>query len=157
MNKVFSGMMALASLAITMLPACAGSPKSDKAADDTDSIAAVAVEAVESGNPVIEVPTGTPDLSAYAGSLTVIDFNAVWCGPCRQYAPTFHSVAKEMAGKATFLSINVDSCHAIAEKYVGQFIPQTTVITPSGQVFSKSGQLEKETLVAFIDSIASSL
>ncbi len=154
--KLFcSGLLALAAAAVIALPACSGSAKTE--ATDTDTTATEAPEApapeVASG-PVIELPAGTANLDAYAGKLIVIDFNAVWCGPCRQYGPTFHAVAEKMADKATFLSVNVDSCRSIADVYVGQFIPQTSIITPDGRHFSKTNQLDEATLIAFIDSVA---
>lgn len=157
MKKILSGLMAMATVAIMTLSACAGTGKSDsKASDITDTSIETAdgQEADGSTQDVVEIAAGTANLDQYKGSLTVVDFNAVWCGPCRQYAPTFHAVARKMAGKANFLSVNVDSCRSIAETYVGQFIPQTTVITPDGRVFSKTGQLDEATLVAFIDSVA---
>lgn len=159
MKKILSGLMAMATVAIMTVSACSGAGKSDsKATDTTDASVEMSEEseadASTSGEAVVEIPAGTANLDQYNGRLTVVDFNAVWCGPCRQYAPTFHAVARKMAGKADFLSVNVDSCRSIADKYVGQFIPQTTVITPDGRFFSKTGQLDEATLVAFIDSVA---
>lgn len=103
---------------------------------------------------MVEVAPGTANLDAYKEKLTVVDFNALWCGPCRKYAPTFHAVAAKMADKANFLSVNVDSCPAIAEAYVQQYIPQTTVILPDGRKFDKVGELSEAELTAFVDSVA---
>lgn len=93
------------------------------------------------------------NLTPEPGKVTIIDFNATWCGPCRNYAPTFHEVASRYAGKASFYSVDTDKNPNVAQKYVGQFIPQTTAIAADGQVFSKTGQLTDEVLTAFVDSV----
>lgn len=151
-----SGIAAAAAVAVIALSACSG--KGTKAADESvDSTAvAPATEAAATAvtAAVTEVKAGTPDLGEYKGRLTVVDFNAVWCGPCRKYGPTFHAVAEKKASEAVFLSVNVDSCQEIAAEYVGAFIPQTTIIRPNGEYVSKAGQLTEEQLTAFIDSVA---
>ncbi len=42
----------------------------------------------------------------------VIDFFATWCGPCKQFAPTFKKLAKEYDGKVFFYQVDVDECTA---------------------------------------------
>lgn len=157
MKKIINGLAAIAAAAIIALPACS-TKSSDAAATDADTVAVVetvteVTEAV-TDDPVVELPAGTAKLDAYKGRLTVIDFNADWCGPCRQYGPTFHAVAAKKAGEAAFLSVNVDSCPDVAKPYLGQFIPQTTIIRANGEYVSKTGQLTEEQLTAFIDSVA---
>lgn len=48
-------------------------------------------------------------LSDFKGKVLYLDFWATWCGPCKQEAPHFESLAKEFAGKdVVFLSISTD-------------------------------------------------
>ncbi len=42
----------------------------------------------------------------------VIDFFATWCGPCKQFAPTFKKLAKEYDGRVLFYQVDVDECTA---------------------------------------------
>ena len=149
--------MAIAAVAVIYLPACSNgsSQSANESASDSASVANEQSTTIAAG-PVTEITPGTANLDAYSGKLTVVvDFNAVWCGPCRNYAPTFHDVAEKMATKASFLSVNVDSCPEIAAAYVQQYIPQTTVILPDGRKFDKIGALSEEELTAFVDSVAS--
>jgi len=42
-------------------------------------------------------------------SLLVVDYWAEWCGPCKQYGPTFKNASEEVKG-ASFVKVNVDKC-----------------------------------------------
>ena len=84
------------------------------------------------------------------GKLVVIDFNATWCGPCRQFAPTFEAVAEEMADKALFYSVDVDQHPELAQKYGVQSIPMVVYLQSTGQYESTVGVLSKEDFTATI-------
>lgn len=66
-------------------------------------------------------------------NLTVLDFNAVWCGPCRQLAPVLGDLAAEYTGKVTFVSIDVDTYGELFQAYnVGDAIPAVVILRPDG-------------------------
>jgi thioredoxin len=54
----------------------------------------------------------------------VAKFSATWCGPCKAFAPTFESVAKE-TDKVAFAEIDVDAAQALSSKYAIQSMPTT--------------------------------
>lgn len=139
--------LSVAAFAAMTMAACGSTEKAaDNAAEATeagvDEITVVeeAVVEVEPGDSI----TSTPEL------LTVIDFNAEWCGPCQQFKPVFHQVAAEYAGKAAFLSVNVDSCPDIAAKFNVTSIPQITVVTPAGDVTSQVGSMPVDDFRALV-------
>ncbi len=59
--------------------------------------------------------------------VVVVDFWAVWCGPCRMVAPVIEQLAKEYAGRVTFGKLNVDENPVVANAFQIQSIPSLLV------------------------------
>ncbi|MBO4804926.1 MAG: thioredoxin [Paludibacteraceae bacterium] len=53
----------------------------------------------------------------------VVDFYAVWCGPCKALSPRLESLAKEYKGKVQFYKVDVDDSGALAAAYGIRSIP----------------------------------
>ena len=53
----------------------------------------------------------------------VVDFNAVWCGPCRMLAPVLEAVSEELGDRVSFYSVDVDECPELAAEYRVQSVP----------------------------------
>ena len=47
--------------------------------------------------------------------VTLADFFAEWCGPCRTIAPVFDEVAKDLSGKVQFGKLDIDKSHITAK------------------------------------------
>lgn len=54
---------------------------------------------------------------AVAKGLTVVDFWAPWCAPCRELAPITEALAEEFKGKVAFAKLNVDDYTPLSEQY----------------------------------------
>jgi thioredoxin 1 len=63
----------------------------------------------------------------------LVDFWAVWCGPCRAIAPTVEELAREYAGRVKVGKLDVDSNAGVAGKYGIRSIP-TLLVFKGGKV-----------------------
>ena len=52
-----------------------------------------------------------------SATLTLVDFWATWCGPCRKLAPVIDELAKEFEGKVKFVKIKADENTDTAQRY----------------------------------------
>lgn len=86
------------------------------------------------------------------GKLVIVDFWAVWCGPCRMLSPILDEVEEEMADKITVVKVNVDDADEIAMKYRIMSIP-TLLFFKNGQVVDKTvGAMPKNLLIDKINA-----
>jgi thioredoxin len=63
------------------------------------------------------------DLVKKSTTPIIVDFKAVWCGPCHRFAPVFEQAAKDFNGKVTFLQVDVDDVEDLANRYQIQYVP----------------------------------
>ncbi len=86
---------------------------------------------------VAEVTTATWDKEVIGETgLVMIDFWAVWCGPCRMIAPIVDELARDYAGKILFGKLNVDENPKTAEQFGVMSIP-TLLIFKAGQLVDR--------------------
>lgn len=82
-----------------------------------------------------------------ANGVTLVDFWAEWCGPCRMQLPILEEVSEEIGEKATVGKINVDHELELAQRFGVQSIP-TLILFKDGEIIDKMvGVQAKETLV----------
>ena len=68
--------------------------------------------------------------------LTIVDFWAEWCGPCRAIGPVIEDLSKEYAGKINVGKVNVDNNPEVSMNYGITSIPAILFIK-NGQVVDK--------------------
>jgi thioredoxin 1 len=66
----------------------------------------------------------------------LVDFWAVWCGPCRQVAPIVESLASKWGDRVTVAKLNVDDVPSVAERYGIMSIP-TLMLFKGGQIVER--------------------
>ncbi len=81
----------------------------------------------------------------------VVDFYAVWCGPCKMMSPLMEKLAGEYDGKVKFCKVNVDNEQELAIKNGVQSIP-LFVLYKNGEAIAKSvGAVPEDEIREFIN------
>jgi thioredoxin 1 len=88
-----------------------------------------------------------------APGLVLVDFWAVWCGPCRMVAPIVDEIAKDYTGKLKVVKLNTDENPDIAGKYQIRGIP-TLMFFKGGQTVDQVvGAVPKAQLKTKVDTL----
>jgi len=83
----------------------------------------------------------------------IVDFHAVWCGPCKTQSPILKQLAEELGERVRVIKIDVDQNQAIASKYQIQSVP-TLMIFKNGTIIHKqAGVHTKAQLLSIITNL----
>jgi len=87
-----------------------------------------------------------------SNDITIIDFWAEWCGPCKQFGPIFEKVSNEYEDIA-FGKVNTEEEQELAGYFQIRSIPTTIIIREGVIVFSQPGLLPEEGLKDIISQV----
>lgn len=83
----------------------------------------------------------------------LVDFWAVWCGPCQMQGPIVEEVAHAMEGKAKVGKMNVDENPTVPQKFGIMSIPTLMIFKNGAVVKQFVGVQSKETLLAELNKL----
>ena len=84
-------------------------------------------------------------------SLTLVDFWAEWCGPCKMIGPALEEISEEMKNEIRITKLNIDENPSTPQKYGVRGIP-TLLLFKNGEVVAeKIGALSKTKLTEWIN------
>jgi len=78
--------------------------------------------------------------------VSLVDFWAPWCGPCRQLSPIVEELSKEMEGKMAVYKCNIDENPEIPSQFAVRGIPTLMIFKDGKLVDTKVGALSKAAL-----------
>lgn len=86
--------------------------------------------------------------------LTLIDFYADWCGPCRMLTPVLDQVAKDMQGKVVVAKLDIDKNQKVAGTYQVTSVPTMILFKNGKEAGRLVGLRDAESIKKFISSLA---
>ena len=106
-------------------------------------------------NDVVTLQDGTFEQEVLKSDTPVlVDFWAVWCGPCKAIAPTVEELAREYKGKVKFAKLDVDQAQQTAQRFGIRSIPTLLLFKGGRVVDTIVGAVPKSKLVDAITKVA---
>ena len=84
--------------------------------------------------------------------ITLMDFYADWCGPCKIMAPIFVELEREYGERVEFKKVDVETNGDTAQQYQIMSIPTFVITKNSKELDRRTGAMPKEVLKDWIDS-----
>lgn len=75
--------------------------------------------------------------------LTIVDFWAEWCGPCRMISPILDDLSNEYSDKIRVIKCNVDESPEVAKRFGIRNIPYISFFKDGKQIDSMVGAMPK--------------
>ena len=90
--------------------------------------------------------------STIANGVTLVDFYADWCGPCRMIAPIIEELSTEFNGKAKIAKLDIEKAQEVTNEFQVTSIPTIILFKDGNEVKRIIGLRDKETLKNLISS-----
>jgi thioredoxin 1 len=82
----------------------------------------------------------------------MVDFTAIWCGPCKMLEPVVLQLSQDWDGKVKFVKLDVDDCSNLAVKYGVMAVPTLILFVDGNPVQRVSGYQPKDRIVSKFSS-----
>ena len=102
--------------------------------------------------PTLTLTTDAFEETVSSAGITLVDFWAGWCGPCKMFAPTYEA-ASEKNPDITFGKVDTEAVQALASAAGITSIPTLMAFRDGILVFSQPGALPAPALEKVIDAV----
>jgi len=85
-------------------------------------------------------------------TITILDFWAPWCGPCKSFGPIFEKVSEEYPD-ILFGKINTEEEQALGGHFQIRSIPTVMILKEGIVVFSQAGMLPEDALKDILEQV----
>ena len=82
--------------------------------------------------------------------LTLVDFFATWCGPCKTLHPVLEQLKEQMGDRLRILKIDVDKNEALSASYRVQAVPTLMLFRKGELLWRQSGALSLRQLSGIV-------
>lgn len=80
----------------------------------------------------------------------IVDFHALWCGPCKVQSPILKQIAEEFGDRIRVIKIDVDQNQNLADQYSIRSVPTLVVFKRGQLVWRQSGVVSKNQLESLL-------
>lgn len=84
--------------------------------------------------------------------LTLVDFFATWCGPCKMMHPVLEQLKEEMGDSLRIIKIDIDKNEALMEQYRIQSVPTLMLFRKGDALWRQSGAMSFSDLKKVVNS-----
>lgn len=103
------------------------------------------------GANVFEINDGNFDSEVLKSDVPfLLDFSAVWCGPCKVLAPIVEKLADEYKGKVKVGKLDIDEAPGVASKFGIRSVPTVLIFKGGKESGRHVGVTNKETLLKLL-------
>ena len=84
--------------------------------------------------------------------LTLVDFYATWCGPCKMMHPVLEQLKADLGDSIRIIKLDVDKSGDIAEAYRIQSVPTLMLFRKGDALWRQSGAMSLSDLKKVVNS-----
>lgn len=84
--------------------------------------------------------------------LTLVDFFATWCGPCKMMHPVLEQLKEKMGDSLRIIKIDIDKNEALMEQYRIQSVPTLMLFRKGDALWRQSGVMSLSDLKKVVNS-----